>query len=141
MSNTITFHGRLTKDAWTGATSTGKAMARFTVASDVGFGDNKHTNYFDVLLIGKRAEGGLVQYLVKGTGVYVSGEIKIEPPRENNGKHYNNMTVFPQSVDLIGGRSQSGNDRSQGGQGSPRQSDGTDFDEDPIPFITRDGVK
>lgn len=133
MSNTITFHGRLTKDAWTGATNAGKAMARFTVASDVGFGDNKHTNYFDVVLLGKRAEGGLPQYLVKGASVYVSGEIKIEQPRENNGKHYNNMTVFPRDVDLIGGRSQNGNDRAQGGNAPKAPADDFEPDQE-IPF-------
>jgi single-strand DNA-binding protein len=142
VSNTITFHGRLTKDAWTGATKDGKAMARFTVAEDVGYGDKKHTNFHDVALFGKRAEGGLVQYLVKGQAVFIAGEIKIEQPREHGGKHYNNITVFPQTVDLIGGRTQSGSDRTQGGSGSPRQGDGTkEFDDSDIPFVTRDGVK
>lgn len=101
MSNTITFHGRLTKDCWKGSTNAGKAMLRFSVASDVGYGDNQHTNYFDVVIVGKRAEGRLSDYLTRGVGVYVSGELKIEQPREHNGKFYNNITIFNPTLDLI----------------------------------------
>lgn len=115
MSNAITFHGRLTKDCWKGATQEGKTMVRFTVAEDVGYGDNKHTNFHEVVLFGKRAEGGLPQYLTKGQAVFVSGEIKINKPREHNGNYYNDITVFPRDVDLIGGRAQGRHDSSQNG--------------------------
>lgn len=139
MSNAISFHGRLTKDAEVQSTANGKTLCKFTVASDVGYGDHKSTNFFDVVIFGKRAEGGLPQYLKKGTSVYVSGELKIEK-REYEGKHYTNVTVLnPNAVDLIGGKSQSGNDRSQGGNANDGQRKavgaGDDFDDDLISFI------
>lgn len=135
MSNTITFHGRLTKDCWQGSTGSGKAMLRFSVASDVGFGENQHTNYFDVVIVGKRAETRLSDYLRRGVAVYVSGELKIEPPREHNGKYYNNITIFNPTLDLID--KQPG---AQGGSGSPRQGDATpEFDDSEIPFLSMRG--
>lgn len=133
MSNAIAFHGRLTKDAEVQATQSGKTLCKFTVASDVGFGDNKSTNFFDVVIFGKRAEGGLPQYLKKGTSVFISGELKIER-REYEGKTYTNVTVLnPHAVDLIGSRSQSENNRSQ--NGNARAQGGQDFEPDQeIPF-------
>lgn len=141
MSNAISFHGRLTKDAEVQATANGKTLCRFTVASDVGYGDYKSTNFFDVVIFGKRAEGGLPPLLKKGTSVYVSGELKIEK-REYEGKHYTNVTVLnPNAVDLIGGKSQSGNDRSQGGNSNDGQKAavaGQEFSDD-IPFLSMRG--
>lgn len=134
MSNAISFHGRLVKDAWTGATKDGKAMARFTVAEDVGYGDHKHTNFRDVVMFGKRAEGGLIQYLTKGQAVFITGEEKIEQPREHNGKYYNSITIFPQTVDLIGGKSQSGNDRSGGNANDGQKPADEDPFGDDLPF-------
>lgn len=140
MSNTIAFHGRLTKDAEVQATANGKTLCKFTVASDVGFGEHKSTNFFDVVIFGKRAEGGLPQYLKKGASVFVSGELKIEK-RDYEGKTYTNVTVLnPNAVDLVGGRSGSSEGGSTGGSGSARQSDKTpEFDDSDIPFLSMRG--
>lgn len=104
MSNTMTFHGRLVADARTGSTPSGTSVCNFKVASDVGYGDNKRTNYVECALWGKRAEGGLVEYLKKGTAVYVSGELTINEPREHKGKYYNDITLRVNDLDLIGGK-------------------------------------
>lgn len=103
MSNTITFHGRLVADARQGNAG-GTPVCNFKVASDVGYGDKKHTNFIECALWGKRAEGGVVPYLVKGAAVYISGELTIKDPRENNGKHYNDISVRVNDLDLIGGK-------------------------------------
>lgn len=108
MSNIITFHGRLTKDAGEPRyTPSGTAVLNFTVAEDVGYGDRKHTNFHECALFGKRAEGGIVPYLVKGQAVFISGELTVKPPREHNGKSYNDVKIAVNTLDLIGGKGQS----------------------------------
>lgn len=128
MSNIITFHGRLTKDAGEARhTPSGTAVLNFTVAEDVGYGEKKHTNYHECAMFGKRAEGGIVPYLVKGQAVFISGELTVKPPREHNGKSYNDVKVMVNVVDLIGSKKEGGE--------KPRAPD-NDLDDDPsdIPF-------
>ena len=95
----VFFTGRIGKDAEARATQGGTTIAGFSVASDVGFGDKKETQWFDCSIFGKRAESGLIQYLVKGTQVAVSGDLST---REYNGKTY--LQVRVDEIDLMGGK-------------------------------------
>ena len=100
--NNATFTGNLTKDCRTSKSQAGTAMCFFTIAVNSGFGDRKHTDYVDCALFGKRAEGGLIQYLVKGTQVCVSGGVTLQS-REYEGKTFTNMSLDLSELDLIGG--------------------------------------
>jgi len=104
MSNVQSFVGRLTKDCEQRFTQGGKAICSFTVASDYGFGDNKGTNFFRCSLFGARAEGGLVQYLVKGTQVFITGELRIRQYDDKEGNKRTSVEVSVDKLDLIGGR-------------------------------------
>lgn len=75
--NVLTCVGRLTKDAVKGVTKSGKPVLEFTVANDVGFGDNGSTNFYRCAMFGKRAEGKLADFLLKGTQVCVSGSHRV----------------------------------------------------------------
>ena len=90
--------GRLGKDAEVRQTQ-GGAVAGFSVATDVGFGDRKQTLWFDCSIWGKRAESGLIQYLTKGQQVAISGELS---EREHEGKVYKQIRV--DDIDLMGGK-------------------------------------
>ena len=116
--------GRLGKDAEVRQTQSG-AVAGFSVATDVGFGDRKQTLWFDCSIWGKRAESGLIQYLTKGQQVAISGELS---EREHEGKVYKQIRV--DDLDLMGGKPQSA-----GGLGSnqPQSAPRDDLDGD-IPF-------
>ena len=98
--NVITITGRIGKDAETRHTPSGAAVASFSVANNIGYGDKKETLWFDVSIWGKQAEGGLIAYLVKGQEIAVSGELsKFE---SDNGKTY--LKIRSNTVDLIGGK-------------------------------------
>ncbi|MES0371466.1 MAG: single-stranded DNA-binding protein [Mariprofundaceae bacterium] len=117
--NIYSFTGRLGRDCETRFTQAGMAICSFTVAVDYGFGENKGTNWIRCSLFGKRAEGGLPKYLVKGTQVAISGELKVREYDDKDGNKRTSVDVSVDKLDLIGGRSES-----QGSGGSPSQSGG-----------------
>jgi single-strand DNA-binding protein len=83
--------------------------------------------------MGKQAESGLVQYLIKGQQVAVSGELG---SREHNGKTY--LTLRINNISLVGGKSEGATAApakpSQPAQQQPAQQE-PDFDfDDDIPF-------
>ena len=91
----ITIAGRLGRDAEYKQTQGGNELCSFSVAADVGYGDNKQTYWVDVTRWGKGAKG-LSEILRKGSAVAVTGELTT---REHNGKTYlqcraDNVTIL-----------------------------------------------
>ena len=89
----------------------GTALAKFSVAQNVGFGDKKSTNWFSVSIWGGQAKSNFVDYLKKGQMVQVVGELST---REYNGKTY--MEVRSYSCNLAGSPSNSQPQQSQNPQ-------------------------
>lgn len=80
--------GRLGDDAILRHTDTATgplAVANFSLAVDVGYGQNKSTLWARCALWGKRAES-LVEYLKKGSMVAVSGEASLRAWQTNSGE-------------------------------------------------------
>lgn len=119
--NIYSFTGRLGRDCETRFTQTGMAICSFTVAVDYGFGDNKGTNWIRCSLFGKRAEGGLPKYLVKGTQVAISGELRVREYDDKDGNKRTSVEVSVDKLDLIGGRGDA-----QGGGGSQKSGESGD---------------
>ena len=109
---TVTILGKLGKDAELKDIN-GTALAKFSVAQNVGFGDKKTTNWFEVSIWGAQAKSNFVDYLKKGQMVQVVGELST---REYNGKTY--MEVRSYNCNLAGGQPQS----NQNNQGNNQQS-------------------
>jgi single-strand DNA-binding protein len=98
--------GRLGRDAEHKTTQGGTDLCSFSVAADIGFGDNKQTVWVDVTKWGKGAEG-LARILRKGSSIAATGEMSL---REHNGKTYvqlraDNVTILgtPQAQRVSGG--------------------------------------
>jgi len=102
--NVYNFTGRLARDSETRSTPSGMAICNFTVEVDYGFGDNKGTNWLRCSLFGKRAQGQLPQYLVKGTQVAISGELRVREYNDKDGVKRTSVEVNADKLDLIGGR-------------------------------------
>lgn len=138
--NVWTFTGNLGNDAETSYTQGGTAVCQMSVAVSSGYGDRKKTTWVKAVMFGKRAEGGIVQYLKKGQQVAVSGEAYIEE-WEKDGQKRSMLKVNVNDIDLTGGNSgaQNQNQAPQRQQSSPQapqqsQNDGfADFSDD-IPF-------
>jgi single-strand DNA-binding protein len=115
--------GRIGKDATTRHTQGGESVTGFSLAMDNGFGDKKQTLWFDASGWGKRYEA-VAPYLLKGTQVFVSGELG---EREHDGKTYKTLRL--NDLQLVGGK--------LSGERQVRQDpqpDCDDFDSDTIPF-------
>jgi single-strand DNA-binding protein len=98
--------GRIGRDAEVRQTNNGTSVANFPVAVDVGYGDNKATLWLDCSMFGKRAEGGLVQYLVKGAQVMVEGDINLRQYTKGDGTGGAAVTLNVQDLKLAGGQPQ-----------------------------------
>ena len=109
---TVTILGKLGKDVELKDIN-GTALAKFSVAQNVGFGDRKTTNWFEVSIWGAQAKSNFVDYLKKGQMVQVVGELST---REYNGKTY--MEVRSYNCNLAGGQPQA----NQNNQGNNQQS-------------------
>ena len=142
--NKYIFSGNLGRDAEVRYTSGGKAVCSFSVAVKAGYGDNEKTEWVKCSLFGKRAEGGLVQYLVKGQQVIVEGEPTADAWNDKqSGEAKGCLYVFVKDVELVGGKGKA--DDSQGRQSAPQQqpapqqnqqgASGPDDFSDEIPFL------
>ncbi|NYT74211.1 single-stranded DNA-binding protein [Halomonas sp. QX-2] len=105
---------RIGRNAEVRKTGNGTSVAGFAAAVDVGFGEHKQTLWLDCSLWGKRAEGGLIQYLVKGQQVFVSGEIGTRQFNKGDGSQGFAVTLKIAEIDLVGGKGQNGGGQSQG---------------------------
>ena len=124
--NSITIVGRLGKDAELRHTAKDSVL-NFTVASDVGYGDNKSTLWFGCSLWGKRGES-LEPHLSKGTQVTVIGELS---QREHDGKTYLQVRVI--EIALQGGKKDSEAPKPSRPAPKPQAEEFDPFS-DPVPF-------
>lgn len=126
--NNFNFTGNIGRDCE--VKQAGKSMVcEFAVAVASGYGDREKTSWVKCQLWGKRAEGGLPPYLVKGQKVVVSGELTIDE-WEKDGVKNRAASVNVNSVDLIGEKKNSDQQSSPQANGAAASND---FDDD-IPF-------
>lgn len=85
MLNRIVLIGRLTRDPELRYTPNEKAVCNFTLAVDSGFGDNKRTDFINIVVWGKQGET-CSQYLAKGKLAAVDGRLQV---RSYDGKDGN----------------------------------------------------
>ena len=132
--NKITATGRIAADAEVRFTPSGDPVASFRIASDVGFGDKKTTNWFSCQVWGKRG-GPLAPHLIKGTPVTVFGALTLREWNDKEGQKRLSPDIRIDEIELQGGKkdsepSQPSNPRNA--QGAPKASI-SDMDDD-IPF-------
>ena len=106
--NSITFDGRLAADSEMRYTSGGKSVLSFRVASDIGFGEKKVTNWFQCQIWGARAEA-LQQYLIKGQQVTVYGQLTLRERQDKEGVKRLSPDVNVNEISLQGSRQDNGN--------------------------------
>lgn len=99
--NNWTGIGRLTKDPQMGAIpQTQTTVAKFTMAIDDGYGENKRTNFIPVTVFGKSAEA-CERFLAKGRMVAVEGKIQTGSYTNQNGQKVYTTDVVANRVEFI----------------------------------------
>lgn len=101
--NKITATGRIVADAEVRYTPGGDAIANFRLASDVGFGDKKTTNWFNCQIWGKRGEA-LAPHLGKGQQVTVFGTLVLREWQNKDGVKQLSPDVRVDEIELQGGK-------------------------------------
>ncbi|MFC3533846.1 single-stranded DNA-binding protein [Vogesella facilis] len=101
--NSISFDGRLAADAELRYTPSGEPVLSFRVASDIGFGERKTTNWFSCQVWGKRGES-LKNYLAKGQQVTVYGQLTLREWTDKEGIKRTSPDVRVNELSLQGGR-------------------------------------
>ena len=82
--NNCVFIGRTTKDVELRYSQDNKPIARFSIAVDRGWGDNKKTSFFNVVAFGKTAES-IEKNVKKGTKIAIRCEAEQNDYTDNNG--------------------------------------------------------
>lgn len=140
MSNIFSGVCTVVRDAEVRYLPSGAAVLNVTVANNIGYGDKQKTLFIRCALFGKRAEGQLKDYLLKGQQVMVSGELSENEYQANDGSTKKSLELNANILDLVGGRKDSDSRPAQqpaAQQGRPDRPkdnfDEPDFD-DSIPF-------
>ena len=100
MLNQIVIMGRMTRDAELRRTSTGTAVASFTVAVDRDFASNgaeKETDFIDC--VAWRQTGEFVsKYFAKGSMIVVAGRLQIRSWTDKDGNKRRNAEIVADNV-------------------------------------------
>jgi single-strand DNA-binding protein len=114
MLNRIVLIGRLTRDPESQYTSSGIALAKFSIAVDRPFKDKetgeKQTDFIDVVAWRRTAEF-VTQYMTKGRLVAVEGRLEIRQWVAQDGSKRRSAEVIADNVE--------GLDRARDGEGAP----------------------
>lgn len=103
--NKIFLMGRLTADVNVSYTKDNKAVGRYTVAVEDGFGDKKTTDFINCVAFGKSAEFA-EKYFHKGQRVLVEGKLKISDYTDKDGNKKKSTTVWVVSQEFADGKAQ-----------------------------------
>lgn len=136
--NKITATGRVVADAELRANASGDSVCSFRVASDVGFGDRRTTNWFTCTIWGRRGES-LVGYLKKGTPVTVFGTLTLREWTNRDGVKQLSPDIRIDEITMHGRAESAPASHRADSQPAPRntltqQGPGSSFDDDDPPF-------
>lgn len=128
--NKISATGRIVADAEVRFTNSGDAIASFRLASDVGFGDKKTTNWFSCQVWGKRGEA-LAPFLTKGQPVTVFGTLTLREWANKDGQKQISPDIRVDEIELQGGKQQG---HAEPAAKRPALSTPDNFSDTDIPF-------
>ena len=105
--NTATLIGNLTRDEELTYTPGGMAVGKLSIAINRRVKKNQEwvdeANYFDVVIFAKQAEN-LQKFLTKGKQIGVTGFLKQERWRDQNGQSRSAIKIVANDIQLLGGR-------------------------------------
>jgi len=131
--NNFNATGNIGRDAVFRAFTNGGGVASFSLAVSSGYGERESTLWVRCNIFGKRAESGLIQYLVKGQQVAVSGELSENSYKAQDGTDRKSLDLNVNSVDLIGGKKEPKPASPSSGQ-DYGANQGDDYLDSSIPF-------
>ena len=107
MLNRTMLIGRLTKDPELRYTNSGTPVCSFTLAVDSGFGDNKRTDFINIVVWSKQGEN-CSEYLAKGKLAAVEGRLQIRNYDDKDGNKRYVTEVVADNVRFLSPKNESG---------------------------------
>ena len=98
--NKIIISGNLTKDMEVNVTKKDILVGKFTVAVQIGYGDNSKTQFYPVVLFGNRVES-LQKYLLKGTKVLIDGQVDYNSIQDDEGNWKNYFQIIVNDLEIL----------------------------------------
>lgn len=98
--NSVNLIGNMTKDCELRRTSTGKAVANFTLAVSTGYGDTKETSFINCLVWNKQAEN-LEKYTSKGSKLGITGQLRQRTYENRYGQKVYVVEVLCTSIEYL----------------------------------------
>ena len=98
--NKVIISGNLTKDMDVVVTKNDVNKGKFTVAVNNGYGENTNTQFYPVILFGKRVEA-LQKYLLKVTKVIIDGQIDFNSIQDDEGNWKNYFQIIANDIDIV----------------------------------------
>lgn len=98
----ITIAGRLGREPELRTTQSGKRVASFSVAVDIGYGDSKNTEWYEVSAW-EHAADFASKYLKKGDSVLCEGTMRSRSYTDSNGNKKKVWEVSARNVQAVGG--------------------------------------
>lgn len=131
--NSISAAGRIVADAEVKFLPNGDPLCSFRVASDVGFGDRKSTNWFNCQIWGARGEK-LAPHLLKGQQVTVFGTLTMREWTNKDGAKQLSPDIRVNDIALQGGKQGDSAPSPAARQPAQRPAPMNEVDDDIIPF-------
>ena len=98
--NKVIISGNLTKDMDVMVSKNDVNIGKFSVAVNNGYGENAKTDYYPVVLFGKRVEA-LQKYLLKGTKLIIDGQIDYNSIQDDEGNWKNYFQIIANDIDIV----------------------------------------
>jgi len=135
--NKVILLGHLCQDPEVRYIPSGHAVAKFSIGVNSGFGDNKRTDFINIVVWRKLAEI-CGNNITKGSKVLVEGALNIRSYETQEKQKRYVTEVVASSVEFLGGGKQgagsTGNNDSSKKEDDDVNSFGTDVDDSEIPF-------
>ena len=98
--NKVIISGNLTKDMEVNVTKKDVLVGKFTVAVQIGYGDNSKTQFYPVVLFGNRVES-LQKYLLKGSKVLIDGQVDYNSIQNDDGEWKNYFQIIVNDLEIL----------------------------------------
>lgn len=133
--NKVILVGNMTRDPEVRYTTTGKAVATFSIAVNSGFGDNKRTDFVPIVTWDKLAEV-CGNNLTKGRRILVEGRLQLREYESKEGEKRKVAEVVAQNIEFLSPRDATHEGKSVvGGTGSSQSGFAPEIlPEEEIPF-------
>lgn len=122
--NFVILSGRIGQDIEVKQTQNGKSYARFSIAVNTGYGDNKRTSWLPCTVWGKSAEA-MAKWCKKGTLVNINAEAIQNSYTNRDGNKVNSIEFTVRTWEF--GGSKSDNQQTEHASDEPKKTDNDGF--------------